>query len=34
MAEAASTDWTAPLVTTGEEGNLRALADAHDLPRA
>jgi len=32
MAEA-GVDWTdRTLVTTGEEGNLRALADAHDLP--
>jgi len=31
--EAAGVDWTdRTLVTTGEEGNLRALADAHDLP--
>ncbi|MFC7187294.1 glucose-6-phosphate isomerase [Halorubrum yunnanense] len=29
----AGVDWTErTLVTTGEEGNLRALADAHDLP--
>src|SRR6056297_1301632 len=32
MADA-GVDWTErTLVTTGEEGNLRALADAHDLP--
>jgi len=31
--EAAGVDWTdRTLVTTGKEGNLRALADAHDLP--
>ncbi|MDZ5809883.1 glucose-6-phosphate isomerase [Halorubrum sp. AD140] len=31
--ESAGVDWTErTLVTTGEEGNLRALADAHDLP--
>ena len=31
--DAAGVDWTErTLVTTGEEGHLRALADAHDLP--